>query len=40
MKYHIKPLGMAKTQGFGQNLYGYNLFLYPYRLREHVSGRT
>ena len=29
MKYHIKPLGMAKTQGFRQNLYGYDLFLYP-----------
>ena len=27
MKYHIKPLGMTKTQGFCQDLYGYDLFL-------------
>ena len=29
IKYHIKPLGMAKTQGFRQNFYEYDLFLYP-----------
>ena len=29
MKYYVKPLGMTKTQGFRQNLYGCNLFLYP-----------
>ena len=27
-KYHIKPLGMAKTQGFRQDLYVYDLFLH------------
>ena len=29
MKYHIKPLGMTKTQGFSQDLYAYDLFLLP-----------
>ena len=29
MKYHIKPLGMTKTQGFRQYLYRYDLFLFP-----------
>ena len=27
MKYHIKPLGMTKIQGFRQDIYGYD-FLY------------
>ena len=26
MKYYIKSLGMTKTQGFCQDLYGYGLF--------------
>ena len=26
MKYHIKPSGMNKMQGFCQDLYGYDLF--------------
>ena len=29
MKYHIKPLGMTKTQGFCQYFYGYDLFVIP-----------
>ena len=29
MKYHIKPLAMTKVQGFRQDIYGYDLFLYP-----------
>ena len=28
MKYHIKPLGRTRTQGFRKYLYGYDLFLY------------
>ena len=40
MKCHIKPLGMTKTQSFRQDLYEYDLFLYPERLREHFSGIT
>ena len=27
MRYHIKPLGMTKTQGFCQDFYWYDLFL-------------
>ena len=29
MKHHMEPLDMTKTQGFRQDLYGYDLFLYP-----------
>ena len=29
MKYHIKPLGVTKIQSFPQDLYEYDLFLYP-----------
>ena len=29
-----------KTQGFRQDLYGYDLVLYPRRLREHFRGIT
>ena len=36
MKYHITSLGMIKTKGFRQD--GYAMFLYPQRLREHLSG--
>ena len=28
---------MAKTQGFLQDFYGYDLFLYPQILREHFK---
>ena len=28
MKYHIKPLGITKTQGIRQDLYGYDLVFY------------
>ena len=38
MKYHIEPIGMTNTQGFHQDLHGYDMFLYPQRLREHFSG--
>ena len=37
MKYHIKALGLAKTQGFRQGLYGYDLVLYLQRLCEHLT---
>ena len=40
MKYHIKPLAMTKPQGFHQDLYGYDLFPYPWMLRENFSGMT
>ena len=26
MRFHIKSLGMTKTQGFSQDLYGHDLF--------------
>ena len=29
MKYRIRLLGMTKAQGFHQDFYGYDLFLYP-----------
>ena len=29
IKYHVKPLGLTKAQGFRQDLYRYDLFLYP-----------
>ena len=29
MKYHIKPLGMIKSQGFNRDLYGDDLFFIP-----------
>ena len=28
-RYHIKSLDMTKTQGFREDLWGYDLFLYP-----------
>ena len=34
MKYYVKPLGMTKTQGFRQNLYGVICF---YTRRDYVS---
>ena len=34
MKYHIKPLGTTKTQGFQQNLCGYCRF---YTRQDYVS---
>ena len=34
--YHIKPLGMTKTQDFCHDFYGY-MFLYPSRLSEHFT---
>ena len=40
MKYHIKPLGMTKTQAFRQDFHRYDLFLYPWRLIKHFSGTS
>ena len=37
MKYHIKPLGTAKTKGFCQNLYGWDLFLHPVKITWAVQ---
>ena len=34
MKYHIKPLGMTKSQGFRQNLMGK---IYFYNRRNYVK---
>ena len=38
MKYHVKPIGMKNTQGFHQDLHGYDLLLHPLSLREHFKG--
>ena len=29
IKYHIKPLNMKKSEGFLEDLYEYDLILYP-----------
>ena len=34
MKRHIRPENMKKTQGFHQDLYGYDLF---YTVRNYMS---
>ena len=34
MRYHIKSLGMAKTQGFSQELNGHDLFC---ALKNYIS---
>ena len=35
MKYHIKPLGIIKTQSFCQDIYGYDMALHLKGLRGH-----
>ena len=40
MKYHMKPKGTRNSQGFRQHLYGYDLVLYPYGLREQFRDMT
>ena len=40
VKYHINSLGMTKTQGFYEDLYGYDFLLYPSRLRERFRFMT
>ena len=39
-KVSIELTGMTKTQSFHQDLYGYDLFVYPPRLRQHFSDIT
>ena len=40
MNDHIKPLGMTKTQCFCQDIYWYDIFLHPLRIRDHFNDMT